>query len=190
MTLRSQARIAGVFYALVGIFGGFAVGYVLPLGAGADPNLVRWGVVADAVQLVAFLGLVVTLRGVLGARSSAWGDLMVASVVVSVALMAAGDAAALAGQFPLRAAAFSMAQVFFGLWLVPLAWLGWTSRRFPVWLSGLLAAGALAYGVDVVLGLVAPEMTKGAHGLLSLVPAAAEVSAVLYLLIRGVRKAP
>lgn len=188
MTIFQRARVAGILYLVVGIFGGFAVGYVAPLGAQAGADLVRWGVAADFVQLVAFLGLASLLKAVLEGRDSAWGTLLVASVTASVALMAAGDAAALAGAWELKAGLLLSAQVFFGFWLVPLAVLGWRSGRFPRWLCLLLAAGAAAYGADGTLTLLAPPWGASAHGWLGLVPAAAEIAAVLYLLIVGVKK--
>ena len=67
------ARIAGVLYLLVGIFGGFAEGYVYPklFVAGnaaataanvvANPGLVRMGVVADLLDSTFFVVLVITL---------------------------------------------------------------------------------------------------------------------------------
>src|SRR6266567_2988151 len=71
------ARIAGVLYLLVGIFGGFAEGFVEPkmyvagdaaATAGnvvANPGLVRLGVVADLVDQTFFVFLALTLYGLL-----------------------------------------------------------------------------------------------------------------------------
>lgn len=188
MTMTQKARVAGLLYLVVGIFGGFAVGYVAPLGASAGPELVRWGVAADFVQLLAFLGLATVLKRVLDAETSAWGSMMVASVVASVALMGAGDAAALAGEWALKENLLIAAQVFFGFWLIPLAVLGRRSGRFPLWLSALLVAGAVAYGVDVLLTVLVPSAATSAHGPLGAVPAVAEIAAVFFLLLVGVKK--
>src|SRR3982074_3570366 len=70
---RRLARIAGVLYLLVGIFGGFAEGYVEPkmyvagnaaATAGnvvANSGLVRMGVVADLLDGTVFVFLAMTL---------------------------------------------------------------------------------------------------------------------------------
>jgi hypothetical protein len=72
-TPKRVARIAGVLYLLVGIFGGFAQGYVYPkmYAAGdaaatagnviANSGLVRMGVVADLFQAIVLVFLAMTL---------------------------------------------------------------------------------------------------------------------------------
>src|SRR6266566_2315225 len=67
------ARIAGVLYLLVGIFGGFAEGFVEPkmyvagdaaataLNVVANSGLVRMGVVADLLDQTVFVFLAMTL---------------------------------------------------------------------------------------------------------------------------------
>jgi hypothetical protein len=72
-SLKRLARIAGVLYLIVGIFGGFAIAYVtakvyVPGDAAAtagnvvaNSGLVRIGVVADLVQATVFVFLAMTL---------------------------------------------------------------------------------------------------------------------------------
>src|SRR2546430_17698352 len=67
------ARIAGVLYLIVGIFGGFALAYVSPLvyfpgdaaataaKVAANADLVRTGVLADLLQAAVFVFLALTL---------------------------------------------------------------------------------------------------------------------------------
>src|SRR5436189_5038478 len=67
------ARIAGIFYLLVGIFGGFAEGFVEPkmyvagdaaataLNVVANSGLVRMGVVAELLDQTFFVFLAMTL---------------------------------------------------------------------------------------------------------------------------------
>jgi hypothetical protein len=74
---KKTARIAGVLYLLVGIFGGFAEGYVEPkmyvagnaaVTAGnviANAGLVRMGVVADLLDQTFFVFLALVLYGLL-----------------------------------------------------------------------------------------------------------------------------
>lgn len=70
---KKTARIAGVFYLLVGIFGGFAEGYVEPkmyvagnaaataANVVANAGLVRMGVIADLLDQTFFVFLALTL---------------------------------------------------------------------------------------------------------------------------------
>ena len=71
------ARIAGLLYLIVGIFGGFAVGYATPkvYAAGdaaatagnilANSGLVLFGVMADLLQATVFIFLALTLYALL-----------------------------------------------------------------------------------------------------------------------------
>jgi hypothetical protein len=91
------ARLAGVFYLLVGIFGGFAEGFVEPSmyvegDAAATVNklvtnvdLVRIGIVADLVDQVFFVLLAITLYFLLKHVNQ-----IVASVMVIFVALAAG----------------------------------------------------------------------------------------------------
>ena len=77
MTPKRRARTAGLLYLLVGIFGGFAQGYVYPkmYAAGdaaataanvvANSGLVRIGIVADLFQATVLVFLAMTLYGLL-----------------------------------------------------------------------------------------------------------------------------
>ncbi|MEO7222534.1 MAG: DUF4386 domain-containing protein [Devosia sp.] len=92
------ARLAGVFYLLVGIFGGFAVGFVEPkmYVAGdaaltaqtvlANEGLVRAGVVADLLNQVFFVALAITLYSVLKHVHRGAARAMVALVAVAAAI--------------------------------------------------------------------------------------------------------
>ena len=80
-----------------------------------------------------------------------------------------------------------IAQVFFGLWLIPLGYLANKSRLFPKWLAILLALGGVCYGVDLLTAFLLPDFNQRTHSLIVIPSAVAEVSMVFYLLIVGVR---
>jgi hypothetical protein len=82
----------------------------------------------------------------------------------------------------------SVAMVFFGLWLLPLGLLAWRSAgMLPRWLGVALVAGGVCYLVTLTAAFLAPDLWRAAHSAVLLVPAAAEVAAVGYLLLIGAR---
>jgi hypothetical protein len=95
---RKTARIAGVFYLLVAIFGGFAEGYVEPKMYAPDDaataaqnllanaGLVRAGVVADLLDQAVFVLLAVTLYALLKHVNRGVAMAMLALVAVAAAI--------------------------------------------------------------------------------------------------------
>lgn len=95
---KKTARIAGAFYLLVGIFGGFAEGFVEPAmyKAGdaaatvqnliANAGLARTGIVADLLNQVFFVLLALTLYALLKHVQRNVAMAMVALVVVAAAI--------------------------------------------------------------------------------------------------------
>jgi hypothetical protein len=218
------ARIAGVLYLLVGIFGGFAQGFVYPkmYVAGdatattgnvvANAGLVRLGVVADLFQATVwvFLGLTLYLllqhvnKGVaramvvlvaIGASITMlnavfeFAGLRVATGAVNLgALGAAGSNGLVLLLLDTQHYGLLIASIFFGLWLIPLGYLAYQSKgMFPKWLGVLLIVGGVSYLVDVLAAFLLPDVGAAIHGFASIVPAIAEISMVLYLLVIGVR---
>jgi hypothetical protein len=80
-----------------------------------------------------------------------------------------------------------IAQVFFGLWLVPLGYLAYRSGLFAKWLGIVLVVGGVCYLVDLLTALLAPEFGQSIHAFVIIPSAVAEISMVLYLLIVGVK---
>jgi len=95
---KKTARIAGMLYLCVGIFGGFAQGFVAPkiYAAGdavattanvvANSELVRLGVVADLANQVFFISLALVLYGLLKHVQPGVARAMLALVAVAVAI--------------------------------------------------------------------------------------------------------
>jgi hypothetical protein len=80
-----------------------------------------------------------------------------------------------------------VAQVFFGLWLLPLGYLTHKSALFPKWLGVVLVSGGVCYVVDLLAAFLAPALSQKIHGFVVIPSAIAEISMVLYLLIVGVK---
>lgn len=180
-----------------------------------NTSLVRMGFVADLVQATLMLFVVMALYRLLQHVNKNVARAMVMFVVVSVAItclnMVFQLGAVLVADDPGYASAFGtqgsnalvlllldlqhtgylIAQIFFGLWLFPLALLAYRSGMFPRPIGILLMAGTVAYLVDTLLQFLAPNLA----GMISapiLIPVVvlAEVSMLAYLLIKGVKTEP
>jgi len=216
------ARIAGVLYLLVGIFGGFAQGFVYPkiYVAGdaaataanlvANSGLVRLGVVADFFDNITWVLLALILFGLLkhvnksAARAMVvlvaigagitmlnavfeFEGLRIATGAVSLGAIGAAGSNAVALLFvDVQHYGLLIAQIFFGLWLVPLGYLGYRSRLFPRALGVALIVGAACYLVDTLAAFLVPDLGKAIHGYITIPSAIAEIAMVVYLLVIGV----
>jgi hypothetical protein len=175
------ARIAGLLYLIVGIFGGFAIAYVtakvyIPGDAAttaenvvANSGLVRVGVIADLLQATVFVFLAMALYNLLKDVNKNVARAMVILVAVATTIMCLNEvfqfAAVLVATDGSYVAAFGtagahvlvlllldmhhygflIAQIFFGLWLVPLGYLAYTSGMFPKALGVVLIMAGVSY---------------------------------------------
>jgi hypothetical protein len=80
---------------------------------------------------------------------------------------------------------YLIAQVFFGLWLLPLGYLVATSGYFPRILGVMLMVGSGGYLVDVAAGLLAPGFESSLSLYLAMPSGLAEIAFLLWLLIKG-----
>lgn len=217
------ARIAGLLYLIVAIFGGFAFGYVLtkvyipgdaPTTAAnvlANSELVRIGVVADLFQATVFVFLAMVLYRLLNHVNKSVASAMVVLVAIATTIMclndvfqfaavrvatngsyltalgAAGSNAIVLLLLDMQHYGFLIAQIFFGLWLVPLGYLAFKSGMFPKALGIVLIAGGASYLVDMLVAFLAPDLSGIIHGFLAIPPIIAEVWMLGYLLVKGVR---
>jgi hypothetical protein len=180
-------------------------------GATADgirdsATLFRAGFVADLVQATLFLLTAMTLYLLLRGINELVARAMVVIVAVSVAIMClnllnqwvalqvATDRAfgagsdALVGLFAgMHHDGYLIAQIFFGLWLLPLGYLVIKSGWFPAWIGVLLIAGCFGYLVDTFATFLAPSVADTIEAIVVAPAAIGELSFVAYLLIKGVR---
>jgi hypothetical protein len=217
------ARLAGLFYLLLGVFGGFAQGFVYPrlyvagdaeattTNLATNPDLARLGIVAELLGQVFFVMLVLTLYMLLKQVNVGVARAMVAFVVIAAAITClnvvfefeglqvatgavdassqgtAGSNSLVLLMLDAQHHGILVAQLFFGLWLAPLAYLTYKSGLFPKALSIVLLLATVSYTIDVFLAFLLPDVSAGIHGYFGIVPAIAEIGMVLFLLIVGVR---
>jgi len=170
----------------------------------ANSGLVRMGVVADLVQATVWVFLALTLYQLLKLVNKSVASAMVVLVAIGAgivmlnevfgfeALRVATGAVSLA---PLGSAGSNalalllvdaqhygllIAQIFFGLWLVPLGYLAYKSGWFPKVLGIVLILGALCYIVDMLALFLVPDFGKAVHGFVTIPSAIAEISMVVY----------
>ncbi len=187
------------------------------MNVAANAGLVRLGVVADLFQATIWIFLALVLYVLLKHVNQNAAITMVVLVAVGAAIVCLNDvfqfvavrvatdpayAAALgtAGSSPLvlllldiHHYGFLVAQIFFGLWLVPLGYLAYQSKMFPKWLGVALVVGGVCY----LIGLLAVFLLPGSGGVgrvgeqintfVTIPSAIVEISMVLYLLIVGVK---
>jgi hypothetical protein len=217
------ARIAGVLYLLVGIFGGFAEGYVEPkmyvtgnaaataANVVANAGLLRLGVVADLLDGTVFVFLAMTLYILLKQvhKSVARAMLVLVAIATTITCLIAvfefeglrvatdsSYAAAFGGAgsnalvmllLDTQHYGLLIAQIFFGLWLAPLGYLIYKSEMFPKTLGVVLIVGAACYVVDLLAAFLVPDIAQKIHSFIVIPCAIAEISMVLYLLVKGVK---
>jgi hypothetical protein len=215
------ARIAGLLYLIVGVFGGFAIGYVttkvyVPGDAAAtagnvlaNAKLVRMGVIADLLQATVFVFLAMVLSVLLKDVNTHAARAMLILVAIATTIMCLNEvfqfAALLVATDGAYVAAFGtagaqslvlllldmhhygflIAQISFGLWLVPLGYLAYRSGMLPKALGVVLIVGGGSYLVDMLAAFLAPDMGRQIHGFLAIPPTIAEIWTLGYLLVRG-----
>jgi hypothetical protein len=195
LSIAATARLAGVFYLILAICGGFAEfgvrqRLIVPGDAAAtaqnllaNAGLFRVGIVAELLGQVVFVFLVLALFELLKVVDRRRAVLMVALVLLAVGLTALNMVNQVAALFvldggtwtaafePAQREAFAslfldlhafgygvVAQVFFGLWLLPLGALIVRSGFIPKVVGWLLALAGVGYLVDVLIAALAPDV--------------------------------
>lgn len=177
----------------------------------ANAGLVRMGVVADLVQATASVFVGMTLYLLLKHVNQAAAGAMVIFIAIAAAIMCLNNvfqfAAVLVATDTSYAAAFGttgakalvlllldmqhygflIAQIFFGLWLLPMGYLAYRSGMFPKALGVALIVGGVCYLVDMLALFLFPDVGKQIHAFLAIPPTIAEVWMVGYLLVKGVK---
>ena len=82
---------------------------------------------------------------------------------------------------------FLIAQIFFGLWLVPLGYLAYTSGMFPKALGVLLIAGGACYLAGTLAAFLIPGSGQTINTVITIPSAIAEICMVVYLIVIGVK---
>ena len=82
---------------------------------------------------------------------------------------------------------FFIAQIFFGLWLVPLGYLAYKSQMFPDALGVLLVIGGACYLAGTLAAFLIPGSGQNVNTFITIPSAIAEICMVVYLLVIGVK---
>jgi hypothetical protein len=177
----------------------------------ANPGLVRMGVVSDLFQATVWIFLALTLYILLKHVHQSAARAMVVLVAVGAAITclndvfqvesvrvatdssysnglgAAGSSAMALLLLEIHHYGFLIAQIFFGLWLVPLGYLAYKSAMFPKALGVLLIVGGASYLVGMLAVFLVPDSGEKINVFVTIPSAIAEISMVLYLLVIGVK---
>jgi len=175
----------------------------------ANAGLVRMGVVADLVQATFWIFTAFTLYQLLKHvnKSAASAMVVLAAMGAGIVMLnevfgfealrvatgavnlgslgAAGSSGLALLLVDAQHYGLLIAQIFFGLWLVPLGYLAYKSG-FPRALGVLLIVGAACYLVDMLAAFLVPDFGKAIHSYVTIPSAIAEVWMVVYLLVIGV----
>ena len=177
----------------------------------ANAGLVRFGMVADLFQATEWIFLAIALYLLLRHVHEGVARTMVVLVSVGAAIVclndvfqfesvriasdgsyaaalgAAGSSALVMLLMDVHHYGFLIAQIFFGLWLVPLGYLAYKSAMFPKLLSGALIVGGACYLVGMLAVFLIPDFGEKINVFVTIPSAIAEISMLLYLLVIGVR---
>jgi len=173
-------------------------------------DVVRLGFVADVVNVTAFILLAFVLYRLLSPVSQHAAAAFVvlnaiAAAVMGVSLIGHAGALLLATDatyaaalgtvqadtlshlfLELHAHGYLVAEVFFGLWLVPLGYAVYRSGYFPRVIGPALAFGGLCYLATFTITVLSPGFQPAGWAPLVAMPAGiAEVGFLLWLLVRG-----
>ena len=113
--------------------------------------------------------------------------LQVSETAYTGGLGAQGSDALVLLMFDLHHNGYLMTQVFFGLWLLPMGYLVYRSGMIPRVIGVLLMVGCLGYLVDTFARFTAPDLGATLSPFAVTPAAVAEVSMLLWLLVKGVR---
>jgi hypothetical protein len=178
----------------------------------SNSGLVRAGVVADLFQATVWVFLAMTLYILLKHVHQSAARAMVVLVTVGAAIVclndvfqfesvrvatdgsyaaafgAAGSSALVLLLLEIHHYGFLVAQIFFGLWLVPFGYLAYKSAMFPKVLGVALIAGGACYLVGMLAVFLVPDNGEKINVFVTIPSAIAEISMVVYLLVIGAKE--
>jgi len=173
--------------------------------------LFRLGFMSDLMMQTAYFFLPLLLYKIFKAVNKEVASVMILCVTVAVAIMCVnmlnnyaplillGDAPYLKNvevnelhsqvlfYLDMHHKGYHIAQIFFGLWLLPLGYLVVKSRLFPKIIGIFLMIGCFGYLADFVLFFLFPAVNQSIVELITLPADIGEISFCLYLLIKGVK---
>lgn len=218
-----KARLAGLLYLLVIVFGMFAELYVRAELFVIDDvaetakritenrGLFRLGFVSDLMMQLSFFFLPLPLYQLFKTVNKNAAMIMVLCVEVSVAIMCLNMLHQLAATrileqgtvltayspqqlhtlaylfLDLQKQGYRIAQLFFGLWLLPLGYLVCKSSYMPKLIGQLLIVAGISFMTDFFLFFLSTNYRASLSSLVTLPTVVGEFAFCLWLLIKGVR---
>jgi len=176
-----------------------------------NSGLVRIGVVADLFQATVWIFLGMALYVLFKHVNKSMAGAMVVLVAVGATIVCLNDVFQFAAERVANNASYAtafgvsgsnalvlllldihhygflIAQIFFGLWLVPLGYLSYRSGMFPKALGIALIVGGACYLVGLLAVFLIPDVGEKINVFVTIPSAIAEIWMVLYLLVVGVR---
>lgn len=170
----------------------------------------RSGIVSNLISQTIFVFLVLALYRLFEQVNKHQATVMVALVVASVPIVFVGEVFHIISLMILKGEVLStlqpdqqqewtmlflklnsrttlVAEVFWGLWLIPFGQLAYRSGFIPKIIGVLLILGGIAYVIQVAASLLFPEYQSIVSKFTGLFPTVAELSTILWLLIKGVK---
>jgi hypothetical protein len=218
ITDKNVARLAGVFYLIVAVTGGFSELVVRDslietgnAAATADniassAGLFRVAFASDLVNITFFVLAALALHALLRTIDSRVALAMVVFNAVAAAIMSvnmishfaalriatsSGESDALVMLFAdMHSNGYAIAQIFFGLWLLPLGYLVFKSGFIPQALGIALMVGAFSYLTELLVGFLFPDLGESLLLAIAMPAALAEVSLIIWLLAKGIKTRP
>jgi hypothetical protein len=217
-TDKNLVRIAGLFYLIVAVTGGFSELVVRDslieagnAAATADniatsAGLFRIAFASDLVNITFFVLAALALHALFRTIDSRVALAMVVFNAVAAAIMSvnminhfaalriatsAGESDALVMLFAdMHSSGYGIAQIFFGLWLLPLGYLVYKSGFLPRALGVALMVGAFSYLTELLAGFLFPDLSESLLLAIAMPAALAEVSLIIWLLVKGIKTRP
>ena len=175
----------------------------------ANEGLARLGVILELGLVVTqvlcglwFFRLFRSVEPFAAGAIAVFATVNAAAILVSSAMLATAlDVAGGALESPASAAStaqllyvvsgqvWSVAGLFFGLWLIPMGWLARRSGWMPAALGWVLMIGGVGYVVGTFVTYAAPA-ASGVVGALTIPATIGELWMVGYLLVFGIRRTP
>lgn len=220
MTKASKlARLAGLFYLIVAVTGGFSELYVrealietgdpatTAANIAASPTLFRVAFASDLLNITFFVFAALALYALLKSVNHNVAVGMVVFNAVAAAVMSAnminhfaalrvgtdsgvtslGSEGLVQLFLDMHSNGYAIAQIFFGLWLLPLGYLVYKSGFFPKALGVMLMIGSASYLTELVAGFLFPGTGESVLLLIAIPAAIAEMSFLFWLLIKGAK---
>ena len=217
MSTKNLARVGGVLYLAVAVAGGFSEYVRTSTTVAGDPaataanvaghaTLFQVAFATDLADLPLFLAVGVILYVVLRPVNPAVAIAMLVLNAVSVPVQAlnmlshagallvatngsfgVGGPAAVLFLLDMHRIGYLIAQIFFGLYLLPLGYLVYRSGSVPKALGLILVAGSAGYLAGVGASFAAAGFQSGVATYLGLVGGLAELVFLVWLVTKGVR---